>query len=107
MDSESWMGDLNLGEMFHNFPLDIHLHPYCGIDISPYLPEVTIHLHPYCGIDISPYLPEVTSWERWVRLMMGLWPSPYCSIKGFSWHWKWFWGIGGIPVMSSTGQKLF
>jgi hypothetical protein len=37
MDSESWMGDLDLGEMFHNFPLDIHLRPYCGIDMPPLL----------------------------------------------------------------------
>jgi hypothetical protein len=64
MGAESWMGDLDLGEMFHNFPLDIHLQPYCGIDLGP-------------------YFPESTSWERWVRLMMGLRPSPYFSIKGF------------------------
>jgi len=64
MNNESWMGDLDLGEMFHNFPLDIDLQPFCGIDMSP-------------------YFDEVTSWERWVRLMMGLRPSPYCSIKGF------------------------
>jgi hypothetical protein len=64
MDSESWMGDLDLGEMFHNFPLDVELRPYCGIDMSP-------------------YFMEARSWERWVKLMMGLRPSPYCSIKGF------------------------
>jgi len=64
MSSETWMGDLDLGEMFHNFPLDISLRPYCGIDTTP-------------------YFSEVRSWERWVRLMMGLRPSPYHSIKGF------------------------
>jgi hypothetical protein len=64
MDTESWMGDMDLGEMFHNFPLDINLRPYCGIDMTP-------------------YIPEVTGWERWVQLMMGLRPSPYCSIRGF------------------------
>jgi hypothetical protein len=62
MSSETWMGDLNLGEMFHNFPLDVGLQPHCGIDMSP-------------------YFAEVSSWERWVRLMMGLCPSPYYSIK--------------------------
>lgn len=64
---ERWIpnhgGDLDLGEMFHNFPLDIELCPYCEIDMSP-------------------YFDEAKSWERWVRLM-GLRPSPYCSIKGF------------------------
>jgi hypothetical protein len=25
MDFSSWMGDLDLGEMFLNFPLDVHL----------------------------------------------------------------------------------
>jgi hypothetical protein len=64
MDIKSWIGDLDLGEMFHNFPLDVGLQPYCGIDMSP-------------------YFSEVKSWERWVRLMMGLSSSPYCSIKGF------------------------
>jgi hypothetical protein len=64
MDTESWMGDLDLGEMFHNFPLDVGLQPYCGIDMSP-------------------YFSDVKSWEKCVRLMMGLRPSPYCSIKGF------------------------
>jgi hypothetical protein len=58
------MGDMDLGDMFHNFPLDLGLQPYCGIDMGP-------------------YLSDASSWERWVRLMMGLRPSPYCSIRGF------------------------
>ncbi len=40
MDSESWMGDLGLGEMFLNFSLDSKLRPYCGIDLKPYCQEV-------------------------------------------------------------------
>jgi hypothetical protein len=33
MDTESWMGDLDLGDMFLNFPLDIAIRSYCGIDL--------------------------------------------------------------------------
>jgi hypothetical protein len=54
----SWMGNLDLGEMFLNFPLSLTLAPYCGIDLSP-------------------YVEESKSWERWERLMMGLKLSPY------------------------------
>ncbi len=64
MDENSWMGDLDLGDMFLNFPLDRNLVPYCGIDLKP-------------------YMPEVQSWERWTRCMMGLKPSPYVTIKAY------------------------
>jgi hypothetical protein len=63
MSEDSWMGDLDLGDMFLNFPLDKTLRAYCGIDLYP-------------------FLDDVTWWERWTRCMMGLKPSPY-SIKGF------------------------
>ncbi len=58
----SWMGDLDLGEMFLIFPLSLALAPYCGIDLSP-------------------YVKEAKSWQRWERLMMGLKVSPYLAIK--------------------------
>jgi hypothetical protein len=62
VDQHSWMWDLDLGDMFLNFLLDIKLSPYCGIHITP-------------------YTPEARSWERWVRCMMGLRVSPYFTIK--------------------------
>jgi hypothetical protein len=58
----SWMGDLDLGEMFLNFLLSVTLSPFCGIDLSP-------------------YLPVARTWERWVRSLMGLKVSPYLAIK--------------------------
>jgi len=63
MCDKSWIGDMDLADMFLNFPLDNTLQPYYGIDLSP-------------------YIPTVTTWERWTRCMMGLKPSPYCTIKG-------------------------
>ena len=58
----SWMSDIDIGEMFLNFPLDKLLQPYCGVDFGP-------------------YLPEVLSWLRWLRCAMGLKPSPYIAIR--------------------------
>jgi hypothetical protein len=37
LSSSSWMADLDMGEMFLNFPLDLKVQPYCGIDLKPYL----------------------------------------------------------------------
>jgi hypothetical protein len=34
IDSFSHLGDLDLGEMFLNFPLDVKMRPYVGIDLS-------------------------------------------------------------------------
>jgi len=62
----SWMGDLDLGEHFHNFPLHEELQVYCGIDLRPYFPSTRI---------------KQTVWRRWCRCMMGLKPSPYITIK--------------------------
>jgi hypothetical protein len=37
MDEMSWMGDLDMGEQFLNFPLHPDIQCYCGIDVRPYL----------------------------------------------------------------------
>ncbi len=65
LEPETWMMDLDLGEMFLNFPLDIDLQPYCGIDLRPYLGGTR----------------GATLWMRWVRCMMGLMSSPYVCVK--------------------------
>jgi len=62
MDHHSWMGDLDLADMFLNFPLD---------------PKI----RPLCGIDLRPLFPDATSWGRWERCVMGLKSSPYVTIK--------------------------
>lgn len=67
LNETSWMGDLDIGEMFLNFCLHPDLQPYCGVDIKPYFQHEAT--------------PGKTLWERWVRCMMGLKPSPYKCIK--------------------------
>jgi hypothetical protein len=37
LDAGAWMADMDMGEMFLNFPLDLALQPYCGVDLHPYL----------------------------------------------------------------------
>jgi hypothetical protein len=66
LEAGSWMMDLDLGEMFLNFPLDPQLRPYCGIDLRPFFWEEAGTL---------------TLWEVWIRCMMGLVSSPYCTVK--------------------------
>ncbi len=66
MDQDSWMGDLDMGEQFLNFPLHPELQRYCGIDVRPYLGKGK----------------KGTMWWRWARCMMGLKPSPYFCVKG-------------------------
>jgi hypothetical protein len=49
---ESWMGDLDIGEMFLNFCLHPDLQPFCGVDLKPYF--------------LSVRGPLKTLWEQWV-----------------------------------------
>jgi len=42
----TWMADIDIGEMFYNFPLEE------AIQVC-------------CGVDLRPYLPNITTWERW------------------------------------------
>jgi hypothetical protein len=67
LDSNSWMGDLDMGEMFLNFPLDVKVRPYCGIDLGPYLDP---------NKSRGP-----TWWEAWQRCVMGLISSPFICTK--------------------------
>jgi len=66
LEAESWMMDLDLGEIFLNFPLDPQLRPYCGIDLRPFFLEEA---------------GDRTLWQVWVRCMMGLMSLPYCTVK--------------------------
>lgn len=60
------MMGLDLGEMFLNFPLDMAVRPYCGLDLHPYFQEKLF---------------GIMHWEHWLRCVMGLPSSPYCAIK--------------------------
>ena len=68
--SGSWFGDVDAGEMFLNYILDVSLRPYAGIDVS-WLDE-----------DANP---EGLLWARWNRMPMGMLPSPWVTIRLFAW----------------------
>lgn len=64
----SWLGDIDLGEFFLNFPLDPKVRPYAGVDLTHYSGQ---------NRDLR--------WLRWSRCLMGFKPSPYNSAQTFSW----------------------
>ena len=68
--------DLDLGEMFLNFPLDKALQPYAGIDLTPIQ-------HLLADFDGSGRAPTQTLWERWVRNFMGLKTSPINTLTHY------------------------
>jgi hypothetical protein len=63
MNESSWMGDLDMGEQFLNFPMHSNIQQYCGIDLRPSL-----------GPDLFK--------NQWTCCMMGLHPSPFYAIQG-------------------------
>lgn len=79
---ETWMGDLDLGEMFLNFMIDPKIRPYCGVDLTPYLKD-PISENDEGSCSSSDATPAI--WERWERCLMGLKPSPYNAIQSFLW----------------------
>ena len=70
--STTWFGDIDLGEMFLNYTLDLKLQPYAGIDVTELDKTVT-------GLG----RPRV--FERWTRTLMGFSPSPYICTQSFAW----------------------
>ncbi len=39
---ESYLGDLDMGSMFHNFPLHEEVQVLCGIDLTPFFVEESL-----------------------------------------------------------------
>jgi len=68
---ETYMGDIDIGDMFHNFMLHEGVQKVAGIDITPFFLEELNHRRDVRMI-----------WERWVRCAMGLKCSPYNTIQG-------------------------
>jgi hypothetical protein len=50
LDTNSWMGDIDLGKKFLNFPLDPKVRPFMGVNLTPYFGPAS-----------------KTVWERWGR----------------------------------------
>lgn len=67
----TFMGDVDLGEMFLNFPLDEEVRKYAGVDLTKYFPELSE--------------PGQTLWLRWARCAMGLRTSPFSTVQALSW----------------------
>lgn len=67
---ESFLGDIDVGDMFHNFMLSEEIQSYAGIDLTPFFWEEALEKETH------------TLWERWVRSAMGLRSSPYNTIQG-------------------------
>jgi hypothetical protein len=72
----SWMMDLDLGEMFLNFPMDPKVRPYAGVDFKPTKKAIE---------DLNKNRKEgpefIDDQERWERLFMGMRPSPFIAIQ--------------------------
>ena len=65
-DGQTWFADIDLGEMFLNYFMDLKLRPYSGVDVSK--------LHPG----------RKAIWFQWLRTFMGLCPSPFNACKMFA-----------------------
>jgi hypothetical protein len=73
LDYNYFSADLDLGEMFLNFPLHNLLQPYSGVDLSQYR-------HLVADIQ-SPIVPDNRPcYFRWNRTWMGAKPSPFVAV---------------------------
>jgi len=71
VDAGSYLGDIDIGDMFHNFILHEKVQMLAGIDLTPFFPEKLTRKRELKAI-----------WSRWVRSAMGWKSSPYNSIQG-------------------------
>mmetsp|Transcript_20351 Transcript_20351/g.28606 ORF Transcript_20351/g.28606 Transcript_20351/m.28606 type:complete len:147 (+) Transcript_20351:4534-4974(+) len=62
----TWFSDMDLGGMFLNYPLDMKLQPYSGIDCTGFNEEKGIR------------------WLRWNRVFIGFTASPYIATQMYS-----------------------
>ena len=67
----SFMGDIDIGEMFLNFILHDSVQQYCGVDLTTVFPE---------EVSFGQVL-----WERWGRCGMGFTFSPFQAVQGVLW----------------------
>ena len=74
VEHRTWLGDIDVGEQFLNFPLDVRAQLYCGVDLTPYFTE-----------ELNKDKGQKNVWERWTRCLMGVKPSPYQAIRSMLW----------------------
>ena len=101
-----WSVDLDLGEMFLNFPLPKWLYKYLGVRME----AIAKHINKMEGHH------RVQAFEAWTRCLMGFGPSPFLAIR-FYYHGEEF--IIGNPrdrdralrwdkvVLNCPGSKTF
>jgi hypothetical protein len=81
VDHKGWFGDIDLGEMFLNFPLDTKLRPYAGIDAT----ELRDSLKELDKIPRAVLESKGRLFMRWERCLMGLRSSPYNACRAMAW----------------------
>ena len=77
----SWFGDVDAGEMFLNYPLDIAIRAYAGVDVSWMYPGKR-------GV----------TWYHWTRMAMGLTSSPWVTTRLFAWAMEFIKGDRRDPM---------
>jgi hypothetical protein len=75
LEPGTWMGDLDVGEMFLNFPLHASLLALCGVNLTQYSKFIDK------GSSLAPMKWELRSYH-WACCRMGLQPSPYHTVRG-------------------------
>ena len=72
-----YMVDIDLGEMFLNFPLPFLLQRYSGIDVTIFQDEINKNEN-LKGFSVET---STKVWASWNRCWMGLKPSPYMAVR--------------------------
>lgn len=67
----SFLGDMDIGDMFHNFMLHKDVCKVAVIDLTPFFPE-----------ELAKMGSLQMLWEHWERCATGLQSSPYNAIQG-------------------------
>jgi hypothetical protein len=70
LETGTFMGDLDVGEMFLNFMLETRCSYLAGVDLSKYIQELG---------------GNPRHWARWGRCGMGVRPSPYQTTQAIRW----------------------
>lgn len=74
VEEGTYMGDMDICDMFLNFIIHESLREYVGVDVSHFRSD-----------DKEFEEGRRRRWERWCRCMMGLSPSPYLAVQQMLW----------------------